>query len=89
MTMKMEMEMETAATTTMPTTTSAPSSRAPAQPALPQVGTRFSLGTHRGTVRYVGKVPPTDGIWLGVEWDEKDRGKHDGVHQGQRYFYCR
>lgn len=55
----------------------------------PAVGTRFSQGPHRGTVRYVGEVPSTRGIWLGVEWDDAGRGKHDGTHDGVRYFACR
>ena len=41
----------------------------------------------RGTVRFVGEVPPTRGLWLGVEWDHPElRGKHDGTHEGVRYF---
>ena len=53
------------------------------------VGARISLGPWRGTVRYVGHVPPTEGIWLGIEWDDASRGKHDGSHKGVRYFTCR
>ncbi|XP_067243718.1 tubulin-specific chaperone E [Chanodichthys erythropterus] len=53
------------------------------------VGRRVSCDGHRGTVRYVGPVPPTAGVWLGVEWDHPDRGKHDGSHEGVRYFSCR
>jgi len=42
---------------------------------------------HRGTVLFVGSVPPTKGVWLGVDWDAgDDRGKHDGCHEGTRYF---
>lgn len=26
------------------------------------------------------------GVWLGVEWDNPARGKHDGLHEGTRYF---
>jgi dynactin complex subunit len=40
-------------------------------------------------VRYVGAVPPAAGTWLGVEWDEPSRGKHDGSHAGVRYFSTR
>lgn len=29
------------------------------------------------------------GLWLGVEWDNPDRGKHDGSHEGVQYFTCR
>lgn len=39
-----------------------------------------------GTVRYIGEVDGTMGLWLGVEWDQADQGKHDGVHRGRRYF---
>ncbi|PWN35997.1 uncharacterized protein FA14DRAFT_146124 [Meira miltonrushii] len=53
------------------------------------VGARISQGPWRGTVRYVGLVPPTEGIWLGIEWDDASRGKHDGSHKGVRYFNCR
>lgn len=44
-----------------------------------------------GTVLYMGPVPPTSGDWLGVEWDDPSRGKHDGMHKetGVRYFTCR
>ncbi|TFK54653.1 outer arm dynein light chain 1 [Heliocybe sulcata] len=51
---------------------------------LPAVGTRLSLNASLGTVRYVGPVDGTQGVWLGVEWDDPARGKHDG----KRYFTC-
>uniref|UniRef100_A0A7N8WQK9 Tubulin-specific chaperone E n=1 Tax=Mastacembelus armatus TaxID=205130 RepID=A0A7N8WQK9_9TELE len=50
---------------------------------------RVSCGEERATVRYVGPVPPTAGLWLGVEWDNPERGKHDGSHEGVQYFACR
>ncbi|XP_061087693.1 tubulin-specific chaperone E isoform X1 [Conger conger] len=53
------------------------------------VGRRVACDGERGTVRYVGAVPPTAGLWLGVEWDNPERGKHDGCHEGTRYFTCR
>ncbi|KAM9857493.1 tubulin-specific chaperone E [Aulostomus maculatus] len=53
------------------------------------VGRRVSCSGERATVRYVGPVPPTSGLWLGVEWDEPERGKHDGSHEGVQYFTCR
>jgi dynactin complex subunit len=43
---------------------------------------------HRGVVKYVGSVSdakPEDG-WVGVEWDDPERGKHDGQAYGRRYF---
>ncbi|XP_066503868.1 tubulin-specific chaperone E [Hoplias malabaricus] len=53
------------------------------------VGRRVSCDGERATVRYVGPVPPTTGLWLGVEWDNPERGKHDGNHEGVCYFTCR
>ena len=29
-----------------------------------------------------------NGEWVGVEWDDQTRGRHDGVLNGQRYFDC-
>uniref|UniRef100_A0A8D0AE50 Tubulin-specific chaperone E n=1 Tax=Sander lucioperca TaxID=283035 RepID=A0A8D0AE50_SANLU len=61
------------------------------EPGLPAdpVGRRVSCDGERATVRYVGPVPPTPGLWLGVEWDNPERGKHDGSHEGVQYFTCR
>ena len=56
---------------------------------LPPVGTRISHSGHRGTIRFVGEVDGTEGVWLGVEWDDPQRGKHNGVKDGKRYFSCR
>ncbi|RYC57420.1 hypothetical protein CHU98_g8788 [Xylaria longipes] len=55
----------------------------------PQVGDRLSYDGATCTVRYVGEVAGTSGTWLGVEWDDAARGKHDGSHKGARYFTCR
>lgn len=53
-------------------------------------GQRISLGPHRGTVRYHGPVPPSTGEWLGIEWDDPSRGKHDGTSSdGTRFFTVR
>lgn len=52
-------------------------------------GRRLSFSGALCTVRYVGPVEGTKGDWLGVEWDEPGRGKHDGSHNGVRYFECR
>ncbi|XP_035022950.1 tubulin-specific chaperone E [Hippoglossus stenolepis] len=61
------------------------------EPEVPDdaVGRRVFCGAERATVRYVGPVPPTEGLWLGVEWEEPSRGKHDGSHDGVQYFTCR
>ena len=52
-------------------------------------GRRLSFSGAQCTVRYVGPVEDTKGVWLGVEWDDPSRGKHDGSHSGVRYFECR
>ncbi|KAF8077772.1 hypothetical protein FPV67DRAFT_1402566 [Lyophyllum atratum] len=55
----------------------------------PAEGTRIRLAGHLGTVRFVGNVDNTSGTWLGIEWDDPSRGKHDGIKDGKRYFTCR
>lgn len=52
------------------------------------VGRRLSYASARCTVRYFGEVQGTTGEWLGVEWDDHSRGKHDGSHGGVKYFDC-
>ena len=42
----------------------------------------------RGTVRYLGSVAGQKGEWVGVEWDDVSRGKHDGNTGGHKYFEC-
>ncbi|KAL2270951.1 hypothetical protein VTJ83DRAFT_322 [Remersonia thermophila] len=54
-----------------------------------RIGERRSYDGALCTVRYVGEVAGTSGSWLGVEWDDPSRGKHDGQHKGVRYFTCR
>ncbi|KAK2073569.1 hypothetical protein P8C59_007846 [Phyllachora maydis] len=53
------------------------------------VGDRLSYHGAVATVRFVGQVAGTEGTWLGIEWDDASRGKHDGQHKGVRYFSCR
>jgi hypothetical protein len=36
----------------------------------------------------VGAVDGHDGLWVGVEWHDPARGKHDGSVGGRRYFAC-
>lgn len=55
---------------------------------LPSIGSRIALGKWRGTIRFAGQVASTNGNWLGIEWDDAEKGKHDGVHNGKRYFSC-
>lgn len=60
-----------------------------ASKSLPEIGTRVSLSGYLGTVKFAGPVQNTTGDWLGIEWDDPTRGKHDGVKDGVRYFVCR
>ncbi|ORX49539.1 RNI-like protein [Hesseltinella vesiculosa] len=53
------------------------------------VNTRIQVGEDRATVRYVGAVEGSTGEWLGVEWDNDLRGKHNGTHNNKNYFTCR
>jgi len=43
-------------------------------------------GLDAATVRYVGPVAGTEGLWAGVQFDAAGRGKHDGSHAGVAYF---
>jgi len=43
----------------------------------------------QATVRYLGSVEGQDGEWVGLEWDDIGRGKHNGCFKGKRYFSCR
>ncbi|KAL9007855.1 MAG: hypothetical protein Q9173_006957 [Seirophora scorigena] len=52
------------------------------------IGRRLSYSSSLCTVRYIGGVNGTNDTWLGVEWDDPSRGKHDGTHHGKRYFEC-
>jgi hypothetical protein len=59
-----------------------------AMPSTYHVGQRVSFEAALCTVRYIGPVEGTQKKWLGVEWDDSTRGKHDGEHKGKRYFTC-
>ncbi|KIW95216.1 uncharacterized protein Z519_03800 [Cladophialophora bantiana CBS 173.52] len=52
------------------------------------VGQRRSYAGALCTVRYHGPLSNTKGEWLGVEWDDPSRGKHNGQHEGQQIFQC-
>jgi tubulin-specific chaperone E len=52
------------------------------------VGKRLSFDGALCTIRYHGPLAGTKGSWLGVEWDDTSRGRHDGTHQSQRIFSC-
>lgn len=52
------------------------------------VGCRVQVGKERAAVRFLGSVAKQEGLWVGVEWDDATRGKHDGSTGGVKYFSC-
>jgi hypothetical protein len=54
----------------------------------PSIGARIRFQSNCGTVRYFGPLSNAKGMWIGVEWDDPNRGKHDGSKDGIRYFDC-
>ncbi|CAF4945171.1 unnamed protein product [Pieris macdunnoughi] len=50
------------------------------------IGCRIKSNDDFGTVKYIGDVQGYKGIWYGVEWDNIERGKHDGSLDGIQYF---
>lgn len=61
---------------------------APAKLDLPtmSVGDRVCFHSDFGTIRHVGPLVGKKGQWLGIEWDDGQRGKNDGSIDGTRYF---
>ncbi|VDP88378.1 unnamed protein product [Echinostoma caproni] len=50
------------------------------------VGCRVVHEDHFGTICYAGDLPKSKGPWLGIDWDNPARGRHNGVYSGVRYF---
>eukprot|EP00171_Calliarthron_tuberculosum_P013685 IDg13685t1 len=50
------------------------------------VGDRIEFKRARGFVRYVGELRDKSGVWVGVDWDDVTRGRHDGSLGGISYF---
>lgn len=53
------------------------------------VGDRVEVGGNRGTISYIGAIEGYDGEWVGIDWDNPERGKHDGSVKGKRYFQAK
>ncbi len=49
-----------------------------------------SSGTVRyfGELKHQGKPQGSNELWIGIEWDEANRGKHNGTVNGYTYFSC-
>lgn len=59
------------------------------------VGDRIISSGQAGTVRYVGPIGERSETWLGVQWDDASKGKHNGTYEvlqtnfeGTQYFSC-
>ena len=50
------------------------------------LNSRIECEGYVGTVKYIGPVGDTKGQWLGVDWDDSDRGKHNGTYNDIHYF---
>ena len=55
------------------------------------IGSKIELNDQTATIKYVGplmhkKEVNKNDIWIGVEWDDKTRGKHNGTVEGYEYF---
>ena len=65
------------------------------------IGDRIECDGFRATIRFVGELQNESSgqpissadkhkvTWLGVEWDDPSRGKHDGSYKGVKYFNVR
>jgi len=54
-----------------------------------EIASRIECDGYRGTLKYIGPVGDTKGEWLGIDWDDLTRGKHNGTYHGIKYFQAR
>ncbi|GJQ13615.1 hypothetical protein GpartN1_g5406.t1 [Galdieria partita] len=58
-----------------------------------QVGDRIEIAKERGFIRYIGVLCSSNEdnsvLWVGIEWDNPTRGKHDGTYKDKKYFHCK
>lgn len=54
-----------------------------------KIGDRIDCDGDRGTISYIGTVVDTNGPWLGIDWDNPARGKHNGIYHEIEYFKTR
>ncbi|XP_072755413.1 tubulin-specific chaperone E-like [Anoplolepis gracilipes] len=54
-----------------------------------EISSRIECDGYRGTLKYVGPVGNTKGEWLGIDWDDSTRGKHNGTYEGIEYFQAK
>uniref|UniRef100_A0A1B0DGZ3 Tubulin-specific chaperone E n=1 Tax=Phlebotomus papatasi TaxID=29031 RepID=A0A1B0DGZ3_PHLPP len=50
------------------------------------INSRIKVNSDYGTVKFFGEIKGYSGLWVGVEWDDSRRGKHNGcVNEIQLY----
>lgn len=54
-----------------------------------KIGHRIECDGVKGTIKWIGKLPNYKNIWYGIDWDDEERGKHNGTHNGVSYFSTR
>lgn len=54
-----------------------------------KIGERVECSGYLGTVKYVGPIEGKPSMWLGIDWDDPSRGKHNGSVNGVQYFKTR
>ncbi|XP_019872154.1 tubulin-specific chaperone E isoform X2 [Aethina tumida] len=53
------------------------------------IGARIELNGYYGSIKYIGPLEGYPGKWLGIDWDDPTRGKHNGMIKGVQYFETR
>lgn len=51
-----------------------------------RLGRRIECCGYMGTIKYIGPVTGYKGLWLGIDWDDTTRGKHNGAVDQVEYF---
>lgn len=54
-----------------------------------KTGDRIECCGYLGTIQYIGAVEGHPGVWLGIDWDDPSRGKHNGTVNGVNYYQTR
>lgn len=53
------------------------------------IGERIVVNESKGVVQFYDEIAGTSGQWVGIDWDNLKRGKHDGTLNGIKYFTTR
>lgn len=52
----------------------------------PNIGDRIECNGEFGTIKYIGAVQDHPASWYGIDWDDPNRGKHNGTINNHVYF---